>query len=100
MKMKYLMCLVAAAGVVVERNCHAQGRPDYERPPVNYSASQPTEIISRLQTRLAAGDLKLAGNDKEIVRALLRELNIPIESQLLVFSKTSLQRGRIRPESP
>ena len=100
--MKYLLLtwLAASAVVVVERNCHAQGRPDYERPPVNYSASQPTEIIARLQARLAAGDFKLAGNDKETVRALLRELNIPIESQLLVFSRTSLQRGRIRPESP
>jgi hypothetical protein len=103
MKMKHplLTWLAASAAVVVvELNCHGQTQEDYERSPINYSASQPTEIISRLQARLAAGDLKLAGNDKEIVRALLRELKIPVESQLLVFSKTSLQRGRIGPDSP
>jgi hypothetical protein len=78
----------------------AQSPEDYDLPPVNYSATQPHDIVSRLQTRVAAGDLKFAGSDKEIIRQLLRELRIPIESQLLVFSKTSLQRARIRPDCP
>ncbi len=77
-----------------------QSTEDYELPPVSYSATQPADIISRLQARLASGQLKFTGTDREIVQRLLRELEISIESQVLVFSKTSFQRARIRPDSP
>jgi hypothetical protein len=78
----------------------AQNVPDYEQPPVSYSTTAPKDAGARLQVRLETGELKLAGNEREILRTLLRELNVPIESQVMVFSKTSLQRGRIRPDQP
>lgn len=78
----------------------AQSTPDYEQPPVRYSATTPQDAIARLQQRLASGQLRLAGADREILRTVLRELKVPIESQIVVFSKTSLQRGRIRPGNP
>ncbi len=81
-------------------SARAQSTPDYEQPPVSYSATQPQDAVSRLQERLASGGLAFAGADHEVVRAVLRELNVPIESQVVVFSKTSLQRGRIRPGNP
>jgi len=78
----------------------AQGTETYEQPPISYSATQPRDALAQVQTRLAAGKLKLTGSGKEIVQSLLRELHIPVESQLLVFSKTSFQRQRIRPDHP
>lgn len=92
--------LLSIAPLALALRAAAQTPEDYELPPVNYSASQPHDVISRLQQRMSAGEFKFAGSDKEIVKALLLELHIPVESQLLVFSKTSLQRARIRPESP
>jgi hypothetical protein len=89
------MVLVLAATPVV-----AQSSEPYEQPPINYSATQPRDAISALQKRLPSSALKLTGNGKEIVQDLLRELHIPVESQTLVFSKTSFQRPRIRPEQP
>ncbi len=56
--------------------------------------------MARLQQRMTSGDLVFAGSDQEILRAVLRELKVPLESQVIVFSKTSLQRGRIRPSTP
>ena len=53
-----------------------------------------------MQGRLASGALKFTGTGKEVVQSLLHELQIPPESQTLVFSKTSFQRSRIRPEQP
>lgn len=79
---------------------HAQGEPDYELPPVRYSASTPHDAIARLQQRISSGELAFEGSDQGVLRTLLDALGVPIESQLLVFSKTSLQRGRIRPERP
>ncbi|MBL9212136.1 MAG: hypothetical protein JNL92_16880 [Opitutaceae bacterium] len=78
----------------------AQNVPDYEQPPVSYSATKPHDAAARLQVRLETGELMLTGGDREILRTLLRELKVPIESQVMVFSKTSLQRGRIRPDQP
>src|SRR5688500_13017475 len=92
--------LVTGLSVLAVASARAQGQPDYEQPPVSYSASTPTDAIARVQKRIASGELAFAGSDKQILEALLKELGVPVESQLLVFSKTSLQRGRIRPERP
>lgn len=78
----------------------AQGGPDYEQPPIRYSASTPKDAIMKLQPRIESGELKLGGTDLDILQGLLRELNIPAASQVVVFSKTSLQRGRIQPKRP
>jgi hypothetical protein len=72
----------------------------YELPPIGYSATAPKDAIAALQARLADGRWQPAGSDRQLLEALLAELQIPKESQVLVFSKTSLQRQRIRPEHP
>lgn len=78
----------------------AQNVPDYEQPPISYSAATPEDAMASLQRRMSSGKLAFTGNDRTTVRALLRELHVPPESQVLVFSKTSLQRGRISPRQP
>jgi hypothetical protein len=72
----------------------------YEQPPMNYSKATPRDATARLQARLANGEIKFTGNDRDILDALLHELRVPKESQVVVFSKTSLQRQRIRPDHP
>ncbi len=78
----------------------AQGVPDYEKPPVNYSASTPNDAVAALQRRLTSGALVFAGSEQKVLTALLAEFHISRASQVVVFSKTSLQRGRIRPQRP
>jgi hypothetical protein len=78
----------------------AQSEPDYELPPVRYSATVPNDALSRLKARLATGEVTLAGEELSMLRTVLRELGVPVESQTLVFSRTSFQRGRIRPDQP
>ena len=72
----------------------------YERPPTNYSASQPQDAIARLRAKLASRKVRLTGQESEFVSSLLRELGVPVESQVLVFSKTSFQRSLINPQRP
>jgi hypothetical protein len=74
---------------------------DFEREPIRYRAATPENVVSRLQQRLDAGKSKLAF-DKDVgyLRSVLRELKVPVSSQMLVFSKTSLQRHRIAPRTP
>lgn len=89
--------LIVAAGTGEVR---AQSTRAYERPPINYSHTPPQDAIARLVQRIAAKEVVLQGSDREIVRRVLRELGIAAESQALVFSRTSLQGGLIRPAHP
>ena len=86
------LALVIAA-ILVPRS-HAQEADPYELQPINYSATQPHDVITHLQTELVSGQLKLQGADRQVVEALLRALHISRASQMLVFSKTSFQSDR------
>ena len=74
--------------------------PAYELPPIRYSHAKPRDAVAQLLKRIAAGEITLMGSDHDILRAVLRELSVPEESQIVVFSKTSLQSGLIRPDNP
>lgn len=78
----------------------SQPAEDFEKAPIRYSATQPHDRVSQLQAKIAAGELKFEGSAKAVVRTLLRELDVPVASQIVVFSKTSLQRSRISPDHP
>ena len=74
---------------------------EFEREPILYSQSTPENRISRLQQRLDQGELILTHDEKKsYLPALLQALDVPVESQMLVFSKTSLQLQRISPRTP
>jgi hypothetical protein len=74
---------------------------DFDRAPINYSASTPDNLVSRLQERINRGDVKLDfTEDFGYLPSVLKEFAIPVSSQTLVFSKTSLQRDRISPRTP
>jgi hypothetical protein len=79
---------------------YGQGKPEYELPPVNYSTTTPHDAITGLRARFASGQPAFGGRDRDVLKTLLSELRVPLASQLLVFSKTSLQRGGIRPDRP
>ncbi len=91
---------LAAFGLLAVGRLAAQSGDEYEQAPIRYSASAPKDAITRLEARLHSGDLKLTGDDRSKMLQLLRELDIPVESQVLVFAKTSFQRERIKPATP
>ncbi len=73
---------------------------EIDREPINYSTATPRNVVAQLQERLASGAAKLDFEGHGYLRSLLRELDVPESSQVLVFSKTSLQRDRISPKTP
>jgi hypothetical protein len=74
---------------------------DIEREPIRYSAASPRNAVATLAERLAKGTAKLDyETGRGYLRSLLRALDVPESSQVLVFSKTSLQRERISPRTP
>ncbi len=90
--MAMVVLLVTAAAPAVD---------DFERPPIEYSKATPENRVSQLARRIDGGAVQLAfDEDRGYLAALLSALEVPVESQTLVFSKTSLQRQRISPKRP
>jgi len=78
-----------------------RAQDDFEGPPIEYSKALPANRISQLQQRLGRGEVVLKHDGSMgYLRSVLQELEIPISSQSLVFSRTSLQLRRISPETP
>src|SRR6476619_1939097 len=73
----------------------------YDDEAIGYSAHTPTDRVARLQARIASGEVRLKWDEKfGWLPALLDELKIPKSSQMLVFSRTSLQKRVINPRNP
>lgn len=78
-----------------------QGQSDYELPPINYSSATASNRLTVLQQRIESGELVLpSGDAKQVLERVLAELQCNADSQVLVFSKTSLQRRLISPDRP
>jgi hypothetical protein len=74
---------------------------DIEREPIRYSEATPRNVVEQLRERLESGKAKLEFEpDHGYLKSLLRALDVLASSQVLVFSKTSLQRERISPKTP
>lgn len=79
----------------------AHGDDEYERPPIAYSQSAPDNRVSSLQAALERGELTLTSEPRfGYLPDLLKHLEIDPATQMLVFSKTSMQRTRISPRTP
>ena len=74
---------------------------DDEYEVIEYGTSDLQDIVSRLQERIIAKEATLSfSTDRGYLDSVLQELNISSTSQILVFSKTSLQQPLISPETP
>ena len=73
----------------------------YGPDPINYFAESIDDDVLLLQKRLDAGELSFANRQHSgHLLDLLRVLEVPLESQTLVFSKTSLNQPLIGPKNP
>ncbi len=77
------------------------GATDIDREPIHYSSATPANRITRLEAKIKAGKAKLQfDGETGYLASFLRELEVPISSQTFVFSKTSLQRSKIKAKTP
>ena len=73
----------------------------FERKPIDYHAATANDRIAQLQKRIDAGEVVLKFDKQHgYLPSVLDALKISPTSQMLVFSKTSLQFRRIAPWAP
>jgi hypothetical protein len=75
--------------------------PDKDSPAIEYATRPTTDAVSQLALKIQQGKVHLKFDEQHgYLRSVLEELEVPVESQLVVFSKTSFQMYRISPDNP
>lgn len=79
----------------------AQTYSDFDLPPFSYWDKTPRDPFTRLKERLESGQTKLDhSSPRAYLLSLLAALNVPVSSQSMVISATSLQSRLINPTNP
>jgi hypothetical protein len=72
-----------------------------EDPAIGYSTRPVHDPVARLNQRISANEVQLSlGGPSGYLRSVLAALDIPVSSQVLVFSETSLQAKYINKTNP
>jgi len=72
-----------------------------DHPAIGYSSLPFTDPVTELSRKIERGQVRLAFDPVTgYLPAVLKALDIPVESQMAVFSKTSIQAIRIDPSNP
>ena len=74
---------------------------ELNHPAFSYNLATRTDVVDELNRRLMSGSAVLQFDGTSgYLRSLLDHLNVPVESQMFVYSKTSLQSPLISPSNP
>jgi len=89
-------CVGGGVSIAVENEAD-----DIDAPPHRYYHRTLRDRFSSLKGDLESGAITLnRGSEKDFVASLLKLLEVPVSSQMLVFSTTSLQLSLISPSNP
>ena len=70
-------------------------------PSIRYQETAPRDPVAALDARLGRGEVQLTWEPGAgYLKSVLAALQVPVDSQLLVFSKTSFQANLINPTNP
>jgi hypothetical protein len=105
-----LSALAAAVGIVAALVSHTAAQLNQRHfagsiddPAIAYSEQPTTEAVSKLASQLATGTVTLGFEPllgTGYLRGILDALDVPIESQILVFTKTGVQGRLTGPANP
>ena len=94
-----LTCTVAV--VVGQQRRTGAFDQSINHPAIKYSTAETSTAVDRLNARLRDGSTKLTFDAKTgYLRSVLQLLDVPVESQVLVYTQTSLQARHIRMDNP
>ncbi len=96
-----MLCGLGSANAETDRLIVNASRYDQEYPVIDYSGPATHNRVWRMQQRINSGELKLEWEPRwGYLRSLLKALDINPDSQVLVFSRTSLQTDKISATTP
>ncbi len=97
----WLLWLACVTAPTADSATVPPGSPVFDEGMQAYKSTPASGAIAALQQRLERGETRLPFESRHgYLLALLRELNVPSSSQLLVASKTSPNKDLISPQNP
>lgn len=98
---RYLSVVALAIAIPTALFRPALAGVNYEEAPIHYSTAADETAVSKLQARIDRGEATLTFEEPHgYLKSVLQALDVSVSSQVLVFSKTSLQKDRVSPKSP
>lgn len=98
---KVALPLAGAAGTLLFAHLSTSFLIPLDHQAIQYARTPVTDVVSQLNAKIAAGKAKLTYDPAfGYLPSVLKALDVPVESQVLVFTKTSLQSPRIGPRTP
>jgi hypothetical protein len=95
------IALLGVSAALAPMGAAGQLRYDFDYPTIPYSKAKPGDRVTRLWDEIAAGRITLEHEgERGYLASLLKALEVPVESQALVFTRTSLQKTLISPRTP
>lgn len=96
-----MLALTAAVHATQGSGAPQAPGPLHQHSSIDYLERPTTEAVARLNDALARGTTSLHRDQGTgYLRAVLDALDVPVESQLLLFSKTGIQREYTSPRNP
>ena len=96
-----IAALASSTGLIAAQSDDGQFSSSLDHPAIRYSATTTTDAVAQLSRRMASGGVALTFEPEVgYLRSVLAALDVPLDSQRLVFSKTSLQGSFISPATP
>ncbi len=103
-----LLLSVAALSIAIVDGASTSGQKQEpwpgvldEHPDIQYASRPTTDRVARLKQALTQNGRSLQRDARTgYLRSVLEALGVPVDSQLLVFSKTGVQRAFTNPQNP
>ncbi|MDR3622291.1 MAG: hypothetical protein P4L85_23270 [Paludisphaera borealis] len=93
------VALVLAQGLFLV-SAEAQFIP-FQDDPIRYYVDRAEDPVAKVQARIERGEKRLEFEGVNgYLKSVLRELDVPLSSQALVYSKSSLQFRKVSPKTP
>jgi hypothetical protein len=92
---------IVVTAIVLSPSAAEAQQSRFEQPPISYSDAEVHDRVARLAEKIKSGEVSLDYDEQfGYLKSVLKQLDVPVSSQTLVFSKTSLQLQRISPLRP
>ena len=97
----FCVCLIGGIWTRLDAQRSGAFRGSTEDPAIKYSSSPLNNVVVDVNRRIQDGSIRLTAEGRSgFLRSALEALQIPVDSQLLVFSRASLQGKLINEQNP
>jgi hypothetical protein len=95
------LVVLGCALICVTMSANAWAQFDFEKPPINYGEAETHDRVAALASAIENGEVQFTYDAAHgWLPDVLKHLQVSEQSQVLVFSKTSLQLHKISPRTP